>query len=286
MYFLNKCLKTYNYKLLKDILSKSDYIFAIDERLLNTMDYIHLRKSLSAKILNYDKVIINDISEKYKYGYIGANEAIYSHDWYKLLEYYNVAKTEYLNENFSTYLLMLEPIYKDLQIMILDKIFRFDPKVFFPEMKYSAFDLFKINGLEKYLLHHDILIDDESYINIYVLNIILYFLFENYEENNLGEKKLKKSYTVVSDTYEKLKKLRNLSAHSLLRINREDLDEFIAEQEISVSVFHESISYLISCIASKDGVVIGHEYFDLYDSMNAYVLKYIENNIYFPVENK
>lgn len=263
---LKRLLRQYDYGAMIALLEESPYHQA---KLKTILNFAKQRQMLSGKDLNNKLKPFNTAQVAALY-YAKINNRLVEHapQWYKLVEYYNVAKIKCQTGDYATYLLMLEPLSVELYLQLLTERYRVNAKQLFDYNPQK--NSYKINSgrwpqpLAGYLRQSNISLS-EDYINYYSLKSILGYYHQTEKSEYLT------AFQKLDDNINRVKQLRNSVAHSLIAIGKYDIE---AALTTSLDNFNQMLENFLLTVFKGKG--IQPQMFEVYDILNDFIEKQIE----------
>ena len=268
---IKKLLEQYNYFTSLELLKRD--IFKDNKELISLLEFAVERKNLNKKA--NDKLIGVD-SKKYEEISYCTN---YSNQlWYNIVEYFSLANIKEKSGDISGYILMLEPLVSNIYIFILENILRRKLNSLFKisinnknngNMEYRV-DVNKLEPSLKKQIEKDMGIrelKDGSFVYTPILvSIIKYYLKnEIFEDINLNY------FKNLAETFENIKEIRNILAHTLTSISKKDF-EFKSKKRV------DNINKSILDFFEKIYTSLGYkkEMVEVYDNINKEIVKLLK----------
>lgn len=266
---IKKLLEQYEYIASLELLKRD--IFDNNKELSSLLEFAIERKSLNKK--SNDK--LNELdNEKYKNLYY--YEQYEKKQWYNMVDYFSLANIKQKSGDISGYLLMLEPLISNIYIFILENIMQKKLSSLFRtsisnkgdiELKV---DLSKLEPKLKKQIEIDLNIrnlKDGGFVsNLVVASIIKYYLKNNvFKDFNLNY------FKNLSETFEKMKEIRNILAHTLTSISKKD---FEYKSKIRIENINKTIIEFFEKFYKSFGYK--KEMIDVYDNINKEINKLLK----------
>ena len=268
---IKKLLEQYNYFTSLELLKRD--IFKDNKELISLLEFAVERKNLNKKA--NDKLIGVDSKKYEKISYC----TNYSNQlWYNIVEYFSLASIKEKSGDISGYILMLEPLVSNIYIFILENILKRKLNSLFKisinnknngNMEYRV-DVNKLESSLKKQIEKDMGIrelKDGSFVYTPILvSIIKYYLKnEMFEDINL------KYFKNLAETFENIKEIRNILAHTLTSISKKDF-EFKSKKRV------DNINKSILDFFEKIYTPLGYkkEMVEAYDNINKEIVKLLK----------
>lgn len=242
---IKELLKKYEYSTCLELLKRD--IFQENSKLNGLLNFANDRRHLKGLKSNGKLKSLND--KKFdKFYYYSRNETNENKvkEWYKIVDYFALANIKQKSGDIAGYTIMLEPLIVNIYLSILRDVFGkklsdlFSEKRKEEEFSYKT-DILKIkkyDGLKEKIEDelNKVLKDSEFVSNKVLIAVIKYFI----EKNELGilEKMNLTYFSDFSKTLHKIKEVRNMIAHSLKTINR---DDFNSEAKVGIDTVNSKI---------------------------------------------
>ena len=243
---IKELLKKYEYSTCLELLKRD--IFQENSKLNGLLNFANDRRHLKGLKSNGKLKSLNDKTFD-KFYYYNKNETVENKvkEWYKIVDYFALANIKQKSGDIAGYTIMLEPLIVNIYLSILRDIFRkrlsdlFSEKRTTEEFSYKT-DILKIKnyaGLKEKIeyelgileLKNSIFVSDSV-----LIAMIKYFIEKN--ESETLEKMDLEYFSNFSKTLHKIKEVRNMIAHSLKTINR---DDFNSEAKVGIDTVNSKI---------------------------------------------
>ncbi|WP_339008543.1 CRISPR-associated protein [Fusobacterium animalis] len=265
---IKKLLEQYEYIASLELLRRD--IFDNNKELGALLEFAIERKNLNKKSNDKLKGLDN---KKYKNLYY--YEEYEKKQWYNMADYFSLANIKQKSGDISGYLLMLEPLISNIYIFILENI-----------MKKKLSSLFRVNinnknknnGNMEYRIDRNKLepnlkkqiekdmnireLKDGSFVYIPVLVSIIKYYLKNDTHKDITLNYFKN----LSETFEKMKEIRNILAHTLTSISKKD---FEYKENINKTIIEFFEKYFSQFGYKKEMV-------EIYDNINKEIIKLLK----------
>ncbi len=269
---IEELLKQYKYQQIKDAININ--IFKNYEEINTLLNFAIERQTLVG--IDVNRKLNNFTSKEFDklYYYSKDRKMIDARVplWYRVVDYYTLAKIKSEIGDMSNYTLMIEPMTVNLYLSILKDIFKLNLKDIFQEKNMSretskadiAYKL-DLNKLEPNLKEHL----EKKYgkiNNTFVFDKILRDIVIHYIEKK-NKTELKSDFEALSEKLGNIKEIRNMVAHYLKSITKQD---FMIETKVS----YESLNNSIEEFFDKHFEELGYrqEMVNTYDNINNFIL--------------
>lgn len=242
---IKELLKKYEYSTCLELLKRD--IFQENSKLNGLLNFANDRRHLKGLKSNGKLKSLND--KKFdKFYYYSRNETNENKvkEWYKIVDYFALANIKQKSGDIAGYTIMLEPLIVNIYLSILRDVFGkklsdlFSEKRKEEEFSYKT-DILKIkkyDGLKEKIEDelNKVLKDSVFVSNKVLIAVIKYFIEKN--EFGILEKMNLTYFSDFSKTLHKIKEVRNMIAHSLKTINR---DDFNSEAKVGIDTVNSKI---------------------------------------------
>ena len=242
---IKELLKKYEYSTCLELLKRD--IFQENSKLNGLLNFANDRRHLKGLKSNGKLKSLND--KKFdKFYYYSRNETNENKvkEWYKIVDYFALANIKQKSGDIAGYTIMLEPLIVNIYLSILRDVFGkklsdlFSEKRKEEEFSYKT-DILKIkkyDGLKEKIEDelNKVLKDSVFVSNKVLIAVIKYFIEKN--EFGILEKMNLTYFSDFSKTLHKIKDVRNMIAHSLKTINRNDFNN---EAKIGIDTINKKI---------------------------------------------
>ena len=243
---IKELLKKYEYSTCLELLKRD--IFQENSKLNGLLNFANDRRHLKGLKSNGKLKSLND-KKLDKFYYYNKNETVENKvkEWYKIVDYFALANIKQKSGDIAGYTIMLEPLIVNIYLSILRDIFGkrlsdlFSEKRTTEEFSYKT-DILKIknySGLKEKIEHELAILElkNSTFVSDSVLiAMIKYFIEKN--EFGILEKMNLTYFSDFSKTLHKIKEVRNMIAHSLKTINR---DDFNSEAKVGIDTVNSKI---------------------------------------------
>ena len=231
---IKELLKKYEYSTCLELLKRD--IFQENSKLNGLLNFANDRRHLKGLKSNGKLKSLND--KKFdKFYYYNKNETVENKvkEWYKIVDYFALSN------------IMLEPLIVNIYLSILRDVFGkklsdlFSEKRKDGEFSYKT-DILKIknySGLKEKIEHELAILElkNSTFVSDSVLIATIKYFIEKNESETLEKMDLE-YFSNLSKTLHKIKEVRNMIAHSLKTINR---DDFNIEAKIGIDTVNSKI---------------------------------------------
>ena len=268
---IKKLVEQYDYFTSLELLKRD--IFKNNKELTSILEFAIERKNLNKRA--NDKLTEQGL-KKYEYisYYINYDNKL----WYNIVDYFSLARIKEKSGDISGYILMLEPLVSNIYTFILENI-----------MKRKLSSLFRVNINNKNNGNMEYRIDInklepnlkkqiEKDMNIrelkdrgFVYTPILISIIKYYLKNDTCKDITLNYFKNLSETFESIKEIRNILAHTLTSISKKDF-EFKSKKRV------ENINKTIIEFFEKFYKQYGYkkEMIEVYDNLNKEINKLLE----------
>ena len=242
---IKELLKKYEYSTCLELLKRD--IFQENSKLNGLLNFANDRRHLKGLKSN-GKLKSLDDKRFDKFYYYNKNETVENKvkEWYKIVDYFALANIKQKSSDIAGYTIMLEPLIVNIYLSILRDVFGkklsdlFSEKRKEEEFSYKT-DILKIkkyDGLKEKIEDelNKVLKDSVFVSNKVLIAVIKYFIEKN--EFGILEKMNLTYFSDFSKTLHKIKEVRNMIAHSLKTINR---DDFNSEAKVGIDTVNKKI---------------------------------------------
>ena len=243
---IKELLKKYEYSTCLELLKRD--IFQENTKLNGLLNFANDRRHLKGLKSNGKLKNLNDKTFD-KFYYYNKNETIENKvkEWYKIVDYFALANIKQKSGDIAGYTIMLEPFIVNIYLSILRDIFGkrlsdlFSEKRIAEEFSYKT-DILKIknySGLKEKIEHELGILElkNSTFVSDSVLIATIKYFIEKNESETLEKMDLE-YFSNFSKTLHKIKEVRNMIAHSLKTINR---DDFNIEAKIGIDTINKKI---------------------------------------------
>lgn len=243
---IKELLKKYEYSTCLELLKRD--IFQENTKLNGLLNFANDRRHLKGLKSNKKLKGFND-KRFYKFYYYNKNETVENKvkEWYKIVDYFALANIKQKSGDIAGYTIMLEPLIVNIYLSILRDVFGkklsdlFSEKRKEGEFSYKT-DILKIkkyDGLKEKIEYELGIAElkDSTYISDNVLIATIKYFVEKNESEILHKMDLE-YFSDFSKTLHKIKEVRNMIAHSLRTINR---DDFNSEAKVGIDTVNSKI---------------------------------------------
>ena len=242
---IKELLKKYEYLTCLELLKRD--IFQENSKLNGLLNFANDRRHLKGLKSNGKLKSLND--KKFdKFYYYSRNETNENKvkEWYKIVDYFALANIKQKSGDIAGYTIMLEPLIVNIYLSILRDVLGkklsdlFSEKRKEEEFSYKT-DILKIkkyDGLkEKIEDELNKVLKDSIFVSNKVLIAVIKYFIE--KDNRATLKKMDlNDFIDFSETLSKIKEVRNMIAHSLKTINR---DDFNIEAKVGIDTVNSKI---------------------------------------------
>ena len=242
---IKELLKKYEYSTCLELLKRD--IFQENSKLNGLLNFANDRRHLKGLKSN-GKLKSLDDKRFDKFYYYNKNETVENKvkEWYKIVDYFALANIKQKSGDIAGYTIMLEPLIVNICLSILRDVFGkklsdlFSEKRKEEEFSYKT-DILKIkkyDGLkEKIEDELNKVLKDSIFVSNKVLIAVIKYFIE--KDNRATLKKMDlNDFIDFSETLSKIKEVRNMIAHSLKTINR---DDFNSEAKVGIDTVNSKI---------------------------------------------
>ena len=243
---IKELLKKYEYSTCLELLKRD--IFQENSKLNGLLNFANDRRHLKGLKSNGKLKSLNDkkFDKFYYYSKDETNENKVR-EWYKIADYFALANIKQKSADIAGYTIMLEPLIVNIYLSILRDVFGkklsdlFSEKRKEGEFSYKT-DILKIkkyDGLKEKIEYELGIAElkDSTYISDNVLIATIKYFVEKNESEILHKMDLE-YFSDFSKTLHKIKEVRNMIAHSLKTINR---DDFNSEAKVGIDTVNSKI---------------------------------------------
>ena len=242
---IKELLKKYEYSTCLELLKRD--IFQENSKLNGLLNFANDRRHLKGLKSNGKLKNLNDKTFD-KFYYYSRNETNENKvkEWYKIVDYFALANIKQKSGDIAGYAIMLEPLIVNIYLSILRDVLGkklsdlFSEKRKEEEFSYKT-DILKIkkyDGLKEKIEDelNKVLKDSIFVSNKELIAVIKYFIEK---DNRATLKKMDlNDFIDFSETLSKIKEVRNMIAHSLKTINR---DDFNSEAKVGIDTVNSKI---------------------------------------------
>ena len=240
---IKELLKKYEYSTCLELLKRD--IFQENSKLNGLLNFANDRRHLKGLKSNGKLKSLND--KKFdKFYYYNKNETVENKvkEWYKIVDYFALANIKQKSGDIAGYTIMLEPLIVNIYLSILRDIFGKKLLDIFKKSKKKDGYRIDISKIEKYdelkrKIEDELnkVLKDSAFVsNKVLIAVIKYFIEKN--EFEILEKMDLTYFSDFSKTLHKIKEVRNMIAHSLRTINR---DDFNSEAKVGIDIVNSKI---------------------------------------------
>lgn len=243
---IKELLKKYEYSTCLELLKRD--IFQGNSKLKGLLNFANDRRHLKGLKSNGKLKSLND--KKFdKFYYYSKNETVENKvkEWYKIVDYFALANIKQKSGDIAGYTIMLEPLIVNIYLSILRDIFGkrlsdlFSEKRTAEEFSYKT-DILKIKnyaGLKEKIEYELRILElkNSTFVSDSVLIATIKYFLEKNESETLEKMDLE-YFSNFSKTLHKIKEVRNMIAHSLKTINR---DDFNIEAKVGIDTVNSKI---------------------------------------------
>jgi len=243
---IKELLKKYEYSTCLELLKRD--IFQENSKLNGLLNFANDRRHLKGLKSNGKLKSLND--KKFdKFYYYSRNETNENKvkEWYKIVDYFALANIKQKSGDIAGYTIMLEPLIVNIYLSILRDIFGkklsdlFSEKRTAEEFSYKT-DILKIKnyaGLKEKIEYELRILElkNSTFVSDSVLIATIKYFIEK-SESETPEKMDLEYFSNFSKTLHKIKEVRNMIAHSLKTINR---DDFNSEAKVGIDTVNSKI---------------------------------------------
>ena len=243
---IKELLKKYEYSTCLELLKRD--IFQENSKLNGLLNFANDRRHLKGLKSNGKLKSLNDkkFDEFYYYSKDERNENKVK-EWYKIVDYFALANIKQKSGDIAGYTIMLEPLIVNIYLSILRDVFGkklsdlFSEKRKDGEFSYKT-DILKIknySGLKEKIEHELAILElkNSTFVSDSVLIAMIKYFIEKNESETLEKMDLE-YFSNFSKTLHKIKEVRNMIAHSLKTINR---DDFNSEAKVGIDTVNSKI---------------------------------------------
>lgn len=262
---IKELLNQYKYEAIVELLKRN--IFKNNFEISSLVNYAIDRKNLKGSDSN--KWLI-PLIDKSKYENITYKKIDGKDDWYKIVDYFALANIKQKTNDLNIYTLMLEPLTVKIYLSILEDILKLDLNNIFKNSRDG-----KIGNLDKDLklqLEKKLgyTIKSDSYISFHILSEIIKYYLEKLKNKKISLN----NFLNFNNTLKNYKDIRNLLAHSLKIITKED---FKNKTEVSIQKINTSISNFFKTYYTEYGYKTNM--INVYDEVNKFINEILEKEI-------
>ncbi len=266
---IKKLLEQYEYIASLELLRRD--IFDNNKELGALLEFAIERKNLDKKSNDKLKGLDN---KKYKNLYY--YEEYEEKQWYNMADYFALANIKQKSGDISGYLLMLEPLISNVYIFILENIMKKKLSSLFKKSISNKGDIELRVDLSKLELRLKKQIEiDLNIRNLkdggFVSNLVVASIIKYYLKNNVFKDFNFNYFKKLSDTFESMKEIRNILAHTLTSISKRDF-------EYKSKIRIENINKIIIEFFEKYFSQFGYkkEMVEVYDNINKEIVKLLK----------
>ena len=243
---IKELLKKYEYSTCLELLKRD--IFQENSKLNGLLNFANDRRHLKGLKSNGKLKSLND-KKLDKFYYYNKNETVENKvkEWYKIVDYFALANIKQKSGDIAGYTIMLEPLIVNIYLSILRDVFGkklsdlFSEKRKDGEFSYKT-DILKIKnyaGLKEKIEHELGILElkNSTFVSDSVLIATIKYFIEKSESETLEKMDLE-YFSNFSKTLHKIKEVRNMIAHSLKTINR---DDFNSEAKVGIDTVNSKI---------------------------------------------
>ena len=243
---IKELLKKYEYSTCLELLKRD--IFQENSKLNGLLNFANDRRHLKGLKSNGKLKSLND-KKLDKFYYYNKNETVENKvkEWYKIVDYFALANIKQKSGDIAGYTIMLEPLIVNIYLSILRDVFGkklsdlFSEKRKDGEFSYKT-DILKIknySGLKEKIEHELAILElkNSTFVSDSVLIAMIKYFIEKNESETLEKMDLE-YFSNFSKTLHKIKEVRNMIAHSLKTINR---DDFNIEAKVGIDTVNSKI---------------------------------------------
>ena len=243
---IKELLKKYEYSTCLELLKRD--IFQENSKLNGLLNFANDRRHLKGLKSNGKLKSLND-KKLDKFYYYNKNETVENKvkEWYKIVDYFALANIKQKSGDIAGYTIMLEPLIVNIYLSILRDVFGkklsdlFSEKRKDGEFSYKT-DILKIknySGLKEKIEHELAILElkNSTFVSDSVLIAMIKYFIEKNESETLEKMDLE-YFSNFSKTLHKIKEVRNMIAHSLKTINR---DDFNSEAKVGIDTVNSKI---------------------------------------------
>ena len=243
---IKELLKKYEYSTCLELLKRD--IFQENSKLNGLLNFANDRRHLKGLKSNGKLKNLNDKTFD-KFYYYSRNETNENKvkEWYKIVDYFALANIKQKSGDIAGYTIMLEPLIVNIYLSILRDVFGkklsdlFSEKRKDGEFSYKT-DILKIknySGLKEKIEHELAILElkNSTFVSDSVLIAMIKYFIEKNESETLEKMDLE-YFSNFSKTLHKIKEVRNMIAHSLKTINR---DDFNSEAKVGIDTVNSKI---------------------------------------------
>lgn len=243
---IKELLKKYEYPTCLELLKRD--IFQENSKLNGLLNFANDRRHLKGLKSNGKLKSLND-KKLDKFYYYNKNETVENKvkEWYKIVDYFSLANIKQKSGDIAGYTIMLEPLIVNIYLSILRDVFGkklsdlFSEKRKDGEFSYKT-DILKIknySGLKEKIEHELAILElkNSTFVSDSVLIAMIKYFIEKNESETLEKMDLE-YFSNFSKTLHKIKEVRNMIAHSLKTINR---DDFNSEAKVGIDTVNSKI---------------------------------------------
>ena len=243
---IKELLKKYEYSTCLELLKRD--IFQENSKLNGLLNFANDRRHLKGLKSNGKLKSLND-KKLDKFYYYNKNETVENKvkEWYKIVDYFALANIKQKSGDIAGYTIMLEPLIVNIYLSILRDVFGkklsdlFSEKRKDGEFSYKT-DILKIKnyaGLKEKIEYELGILElkNSTFVSDSVLIATIKYFIEKSESETLEKMDLE-YFSNFSKTLHKIKEVRNMIAHSLKTINR---DDFNIEAKVGIDTVNSKI---------------------------------------------
>ena len=243
---IKELLKKYEYSTCLELLKRD--IFQENSKLNGLLNSANDRRHLKGLKSNGKLKSLND-KKLDKFYYYNKNETVENKvkEWYKIVDYFALANIKQKSGDIAGYTIMLEPLIVNIYLSILRDVFGkklsdlFSEKRKDGEFSYKT-DILKIKnyaGLKEKIEYELGILElkNSTFVSDSVLIATIKYFIEKSESETLEKMDLE-YFSNFSKTLHKIKEVRNMIAHSLKTINR---DDFNSEAKVGIDTVNSKI---------------------------------------------
>ena len=276
---IKELLKKYEYSTCLELLKRD--IFQENSKLNGLLNFANDRRHLKGLQSNGKLKSLND-KKLDKFYYYNKNETVENKvkEWYKIVDYFALANIKQKSGDIAGYTIMLEPLIVNIYLSILRDVFGkklsdlFSEKRKDGEFSYKT-DILKIknySGLKEKIEHELAILElkNSTFVSDSVLIAMIKYFIEKNESETLEKMDLE-YFSNFSKTLHKIKEVRNMIAHSLKTINR---DDFNSEAKVGIDTVNSKIINFFKKYYTDFGYKESMVY--VYDEINKIVNEILE----------
>ena len=240
---IKELLKKYEYSTCLELLKRD--IFQENSKLNGLLNFANDRRHLKGLKSNGKLKSLND-KRFDKFYYYNKNETVENKvkEWYKIVDYFALANIKQKSGDIAGYTIMLEPLIVNIYLSILRDIFGKKLLDLFKKNKKKDGYRIDISKIEKYdelkrKIEDELnkVLKDSAFVSNKVLIAVIKYFIE--KDNHATLKKMDLNYFIdFSETLSKIKDVRDMIAHYLKTINRNDFNN---EAKIGIDTINKKI---------------------------------------------